>query len=74
MTNVLTLTIAASPNGTDIGVRIVEEVSGAVAEFTLTTDIPAATRLLSLRNDMDNGATAAAVAYDFSGVYVATDF
>ena len=74
MTNVLTLTIAASPNGTDIGVRIVEEVSGAVAEFTLTADMPAATQLLSPRNYMNNGATAAAVAYDCSGVYVETDF
>ena len=66
--------IAASQNGMDVGGRIAGKVNGAVAEFTLTTDIPAATRLLSLRNDMDNGATAAAVAYDFSGVYVATDF
>jgi len=41
MTNVLTLAIAASPDGTDIGVRIVEKINGAVAEFTLTTDIPA---------------------------------
>tara|TARA_R110000787_G_scaffold253603_1_gene358961 strand:+ start:8019 stop:8582 length:564 start_codon:yes stop_codon:yes gene_type:complete len=74
LTNVLTLTIAASPNGTDIGVRIVEEVSGAVAEFTLTADIPAATQLLSPRNYMNNGATSAAVAYDCSGVYVETDY
>ena len=74
LSNVLTLTIAASQNGMDVGGRIAGKVNGAVAEFTLTTDIPAATRLLSLRNDMDNGATAAAVAYDFSGVYVATDF
>ena len=74
MTNVLTLTIAASPNGTDIGVRIVEEVSGAVAEFTLSTDIPAATQLLGPRNYMNTGATAAAVAYDCSGVYVETDY
>ena len=74
MTNVLTLTIAASPNGTDIGVRIVEEVSGVVAEFILTADMPAATQLLSPRNYMNNGATAAAVAYDCSGVYLETDY
>jgi hypothetical protein len=36
-TNVLTLTIAAAPNGSDIGVRVVEEVSGAEAEFAITT-------------------------------------
>ena len=73
-TNVLTLYIAAAPNGSDIGVRLVEEVSGAAVEFTLTTDIPAATQLLSPRNYMNTGATAAAVAYDCSGVYVETDF
>ena len=40
----------------------------------LDTDIPAATQLLSPRNYMNNGATAAAVAYDCSGVYVETDY
>jgi hypothetical protein len=74
MTNVLTLYIAAAPNGSDIGVRVVEEVSGAAVEFTVTSDMPAATQLLSPRNYMNNGATAAAVAYDCSGVYVETDF
>jgi len=73
LTNVLTLYIAATPNGSDIGVRVVEEVSGAAVEFTITTDMPAATQLLSPRNYMNNGATAAAVAYDCAGVYVETD-
>ena len=73
-TNVLTLYIAAAPNGSDIGVRVVEEVSGTVVEFTLTIDVPAATQLLSPRNYMNNGATAAAIAYDCSSVYVETDF
>ncbi len=74
LTNVLTLYIAAAPNGSDIGVRVVEEVSGAAVEFTITTDMPAATQLLSPRNYMNTGATAAAVAYDCSGVYVETDY
>ncbi len=74
MTNVLTLYIAAAPNGSDIGLRVVEEVSGTAVEFTITTDMPAATQLLSPRNYMNNGATAAAVAYDCSGVYVETDY
>jgi len=74
LTNVLTLYIAAAPNGSDIGVRVVEEVSGAAVEFTITTDMPPATQLLSPRNYMNNGATAAAVAYDCSGVYVETDY
>jgi len=73
-TNVLSLYVAAAPNGADIGVRVVEEVSGAAVEFTITTDMPATTQLLSPRNFMNTGATAAAVAYDCSGVYVETDF
>jgi len=74
LTNVLTLYIAATPNGSDIGLRVVEEVSGAAVEFTITSDMPAATQLLSPRNYMNNGATAAAVAYDCAGVYVETDY
>ena len=44
------------------------------SEFTITTDMPAATQLLSPRNYMNNGATAAAVAYDCAGVYLETDY
>ncbi|SMG50290.1 DUF2793 domain-containing protein [Paracoccus sp. J56] len=73
-TNVLTLYIAAAPNDSAVGIRVVEEVSGAVAEATITTDMPAATQLLSPRNYLNNGSTAAAVAYDCSGVYVETDY
>ena len=62
------------PNSSEIGVRVVEEVSGAVVEVMLDTDIPAATQLLSPRNYMNNSAPAAAVAYDCSGVYVETDY
>ena len=73
-TNVLTLYIAAAPNDSEVGIRVVEEVSGEVVEVMLDTDIPATTQLLSPRNFMNNGATAAAVAYDCSGVYVETDY
>jgi hypothetical protein len=73
-TNVLTLYIAAPLNGTEVGIRVVEEVSGAVAEATITTDMPAAPQLLSPRTYLNNGTTAAAVAYDCSGVYVETDY
>ncbi len=57
----------------DGGVRVVDEVSGAVFEQEITIDLPAATQLLSRRLFMNNGATAAAVAYNCSGVYVETD-
>ncbi len=71
---VLTLFIAAPPNGSSVWVRVVDEVSGAVFEQEITADLAANTQFLSPRLFMNNGATAAAVAYDCSGVYVETDF
>ena len=49
-------------------------VSGSGFEQEITRDLPANTQFLSPRLFMNNGATAAAVAYDCSGVYVETDF
>ena len=72
--NVMSLYIAAAPNADDVGIRVVEEVSGAVAEVTISTDLPAQSQMLSPRNYLNNGGAAAAVAYDCSGVYVETDF
>ncbi|MFO1144527.1 MAG: DUF2793 domain-containing protein [Amaricoccus sp.] len=71
---VLTLTIAAAPNASSIWVRVVDEVSGAVFEQEVTADLPAATQFLGFRFFMNNGATAAAVAFDCSGAYLETDF
>ncbi|MBC7284208.1 DUF2793 domain-containing protein [Hoeflea sp.] len=71
---VLTLYIAAPPNGGSVWVRAVDEVSGAVFEQEVTADLPANTQFLSPRLFMNNGATAAAVAYDCSGVYIETDY
>ena len=71
---VLTLFIAAPPNGSSVWVRAVNEVTGAVFEQEITADLPANTQFLSPRLFMNNGATAAAIAYDCSGVYVETDF
>ncbi len=70
----MTLYIAAPPNGSSVWVRDVDEVSGAVFEQEVTADLSARTQLLSPRLYMNNGATAAAVAYDCSGVYVETDY
>ena len=71
---VLTLTIAAAPNAGSVWVRVVDEVSGAVFEQEITADLPAANQFLAPRLFMNNGATAAAVAFDCSGVYLETDF
>lgn len=71
---VLTLFIAAPPNGSSVWVRVVDEVSGAVFEQEITADLPANTQFLAPRLFMNNCAAAAAVAYDCSGVYVETDY
>ena len=71
---VLTLTIAASPNAGSIWVRVVDEVTGAVFEQEVTADLPATTQFLGLRYFMNNGATAAAVAFDCPGAYLETDY
>ena len=73
-TNVLTLLIYAAANAASVWVRVTEEVSGAVAEIEITADLPAATQLLTPRSYLNNGATAAAVAYESTGVYIETDF
>jgi hypothetical protein len=70
----LTLFIAAAPNAGSVSVRVVDEVTGAVSEQEITTDLPAATQFLSPRLFMNNGATAAAVAFDCAGVYLETDY
>ncbi len=72
--SVLSLYIAAAANSADVGLRVVEEVSGAVVDTTLSTDLPAPSQFLSPRNYMNNGSTAAAVSFDCSGVYIETDY
>ncbi len=71
---VLTLFIAAPPNAGSVWVRVVGEVSGAVFEQGIMADLPAKTQFLSPRLFLNNGATAAAVAYGCSGVYVDTEY
>lgn len=70
----LTLTIAAAPNAASIWVRVVDEGSGAVFEQEATADLPLAAQFLCPRLFLNNGGTAAAVAYDCSGVYLETGF
>ena len=70
---VLTLMIVASPNASSVWVRVVGEVSGAVFEQEVPADLPAANQFHSPPLFMNNGATAAAVAFDCSGAYLETD-
>ena len=71
---VLTFFIAAGPNAGSVWVRVVDEVSGAVFEQEITADLPAAAQFLAPRFFMNNGATAAAIAFDCAGAYVETDY
>ena len=71
---VLSLFVAAAPNASSVWVRAVNEVTGAVFEQEVTTDLPATTQFLSPRFYLNTGATAAAVAYDSSGLYLETDY
>jgi hypothetical protein len=71
---VLTLFIAAAPNAGSVWVRVVDEVSGAVFEQEIAADLLAANQFLAPRLFMNNGATAAAVAFDCCGVYLETDY
>ena len=71
---VLTLFIAAPPHGSSVWVRAVNEVTGAVFEQEITADLPANTKFLSPRFYLNNGATAAAVAYDCASLYLETDY
>jgi hypothetical protein len=74
MTNLYTIFIVCVPNGSSIWIRVVEEVSGVVFEQELITNIPAPNVFLNVRNYMNNGGTALAVAYECSGVYIETDY
>jgi len=74
---VLTLFIAAAPNGGSVWVRVMDQVSGAVFEQEITADVPANTQFPSPWLFMNNGATAAAVAavaYEWWRVNVETDY
>lgn len=58
---VLTLFIAAPPNGSTVWVRVVDEISGAVFEQEITADLSVAAHFLSSRLFVNASATAAAV-------------
>ncbi|WP_374391818.1 hypothetical protein [Tabrizicola sp.] len=70
----LTLTIWCPAAGTSIWLRAVNELTGAVFEQEVTTDLPQAATFLAPRLFLNNGATAAAVAFECTGLYLETDF
>lgn len=70
----ITLTIWCPAAGTSIWLRAVNELTGAVFEQEVTTDLPQAATFLAPRLFLNNGATAAAVAFECTGLYLETDF
>lgn len=74
LTAMLTLYLYSAPNGSSIMARVVNEANGKAVDLDLTAGIPAPTMFLAPRVHMDNGPTAAAVAFDCYGVYVESDF
>lgn len=74
LTNVYTFFVSAGIRATSIWVRAVNENTGNVFEQEFTTEIPSDTTFLNPRQFMHNGAVAAAVAYECSGVYLSADF
>ena len=70
----LTLFIAAAPNAASVWVRVVDEVSGAVFEQEVDRRPAGGEPVPRPRLFMNNGATAAAVAFDCAGVYLETDY
>lgn len=70
----ITLTIWCPAAGSSIWLRAVNELTGAVFEQEVTTDLPQAATFLAPRLFLNNGATAAAVAFECTGLYLETDF
>lgn len=70
----ITLTIWCPAAGTSIWLRAVNELTGAIFETEVTTDLPQATTFLAPRLFLNNGATAAAVAFECTGLYLETDY
>ena len=66
--------ISAVPNAASVWVRVINDVTGTVFEQEVTADLPPNTTLLSPRMYLNNGATAAAVAFESAGLYIETDY
>jgi len=71
--DVYELILFAPPNAASVVWRVVNLTTGAVAEGTITTDLPATTTFLGPRFYINNGGTAAAVVIEMIRNYLETD-
>lgn len=72
--DVYELVLFAAPNAASVSWRVTNLTTGAVAEGTITTDLPATNVFLGMRAYMNNGGTAAAVVLDLLRMYLETDY
>lgn len=70
---VYTMYLFSTRNGSTLNYRVLRDDTGDVADGSFNTDLPSNTTFLTVHLYMNNGGTAAAVAFDCSGVYVETD-
>lgn len=68
------LVLFCPPNGNAVGYRVRRLDTGATAQGTLSTDLPAKSILLCYHAYMNNGGTAAAVTLDVIRKYLETDY
>jgi len=72
------MTLFSRPNGTDLGVLIVQQnfdgTSTVLLDTTYNTDLPAQTTLLSRHFEVRNGSTAAADNLDLIRWYSESEF
>ena len=73
-TAVITLYLYSEPNGDRIYVQVVNETTGLTVDHEFTDSIPIPSIFLAPRTHLDNGPTAAAVAFDLYGGYVESDY
>ncbi len=71
---VVTLVMRCEPAASSIFYEVTNDVTGEVATYEATTDLPPASQVLSPRLMMNNRATAGAVAYECSGLFIETDY
>lgn len=73
-TDAYELALFAPPNASYVNYEVTRLNTGHVASGQLTTDLPVVTAGLMPHFFRNNGATALAVAFDFIGLYIETDY
>ncbi len=71
---VYTMFLFSTRNGSVLNYRIVREDNGSIVDGSFNSDLPSNTTFLTVHLYMNNGGTAAAVAFDCSGVYIESDY